>query len=81
MTFSITRRLVGGLGAGLIAGDALAQIPAATVAAPRLPLENGATLRVLRPVRFVQPDEEVFRANAARFTAATGVPVRVDFVA
>lgn len=81
MTFSITRRLVGGLGAGLIAGDAPAQIPAATVAAPRLPLENGATLRVLRPVRFVQPDEEVFRANAARFTAATGVPVRVDFVA
>ena len=81
MTFNITRRLVGGLGAGLIAGEALAQIPAATVAAPRLPLENGATLRVLRPVRFVQPDEEVFRANAARFTAATGVPVRVDFVA
>ncbi|WPB87574.1 ABC transporter substrate-binding protein [Sediminicoccus rosea] len=85
MTFSITRRLVGGLGAGLIAGDALAQtasnIAAANVAPPRLPIENGATLRVLRPVRFVQPDEDVFRANAARFTAATGVQVRVDFVA
>eukprot|EP01031_Cornospumella_fuschlensis_P048300 gene48300-59156_t len=85
MTFSITRRLVGGLGAGLIASDAMAQtastIAAANVAPPRLPIENGATLRVLRPVRFVQPDEDVFRANAARFTAATGVQVRVDFVA
>lgn len=85
MTFSITRRLVGGLGAGLIAGEALAQgagnIAAANVAPPRLPLESGATLRVLRPVRFVQPDEDVFRANAARFTQATGVQVRVDFVA
>lgn len=85
MTFSITRRLVGGLGAGLIAGDAMAQaasnITAANVAPPRLPIENGATLRVLRPVRFVQPDEDVFRANAARFTQATGVQVRVDFVA
>ena len=83
MTFSITRRLVGSLGAGLVAGEAMAQsnIVAANVAAPRLPLESGATLRVLRPVRFVQPDEDVFRANAARFTAATGVQVRVDFVA
>jgi multiple sugar transport system substrate-binding protein len=35
---------------------------------------------VLRPVRFVQPDEDTFRANAARFTQATGVAVRVDFV-
>lgn len=82
MTFSITRRLIGGLGAGMIAGQAGAQtIAAADTPAPRLPLESGATLRVLRPVRFVQPDEDVFRANAARFTAATGVQVRVDFVA
>ena len=82
MTFSITRRLVGSLGACMIAGEAMAQsnIATANVAPPRLPLENGATLRVLRPVRFVQPDEDVFRANAARFTAATGVQVRVDFV-
>ncbi len=48
--------------------------------APRLPIESGATLRLLRPVRFVQPDEDVFRANAAKFTAKTGVQVRVDFV-
>jgi multiple sugar transport system substrate-binding protein len=35
---------------------------------------------MIRPVRFVQPDEEVFRANCARFTQQTGVEVRVDFV-
>ena len=35
---------------------------------------------MLRPVRFVQADEDVFRANAAKFTAKTGVEVKVDFV-
>jgi multiple sugar transport system substrate-binding protein len=53
---------------------------AQSVAPPRLPIEAGATLRMLRPVRFVQPDEDVFRAAAAKFTAQTNVPVRVDFV-
>jgi multiple sugar transport system substrate-binding protein len=56
------------------------QIKAADVPAPNLPIEKGATLRMLRPVRFVQPDEEVFRANAKRFTDKTGVDVKVDFV-
>lgn len=82
MTFNITRRLLGGAAAGTLFGEAAIgqTIAAADTPAPRLPIENGATLRVLRPVRFVQPDEDVFRANAARFTAATGVQVRVDFV-
>ena len=35
---------------------------------------------MLRPVRFVKPDEDVFRANAAKFTEKTGVEVKVDFV-
>ena len=35
---------------------------------------------MLRPVRFVQADEDVFRANAAKFTKETGVEVKVDFV-
>ena len=80
----ITRRSILGAGvAAVAAGEALAQNRIsgdASVSAPRLPIENGATLRVLRPVRFVQPDEEVFRASAARFAQATGVQVRVDFV-
>jgi multiple sugar transport system substrate-binding protein len=82
----ITRRSILGAGAGLAAlgagGQAFAQsrIQTAPASPPNLPIENGATLRMLRPVRFVQPDEEVFRANCARFTQQTGVQVRVDFV-
>src|SRR5258708_37318915 len=53
---------------------------AADVAAPALPIEKGASLRMLRPVRFVKADEDVFRANAAKFTEKTGVEVKVDFV-
>ena len=82
MTINVTRRELGVIGAaGLAAAPAMGQsIQAANVATPNWRIENGATLRMLRPVRFVQPDEEVFRANCARFTAATGVQVRVDFV-
>lgn len=82
----ITRRSILGAGAGLAAlgaaGPSFAQSRIQTSAAtpPRLPIESGASIRMLRPVRFVQPDEEVFRANCARFTQQTGVQVRVDFV-
>ena len=55
-------------------------IKAADVPAPKLAIEKGASLRMLRPVRFVQADEDVFRANAAKFTKETGVEVKVDFV-
>ncbi|MGV7212864.1 ABC transporter substrate-binding protein [Bradyrhizobium sp. UFLA05-112] len=87
MRNDITRRDALGLGlsvAAFAAAGAAAQTPssikAADVAAPSLPIEKGASLRMLRPVRFVQPDEDVFRANARRFTEATGVEVKVDFV-
>ena len=30
--------------------------------------------------KFVQPDEDIFRANTKKFTEATGIEVRVDFV-
>jgi multiple sugar transport system substrate-binding protein len=83
----ITRRDALALGvsaAALAATGASAQtasaIKAADVPEPKLPIEKGASLRMLRPVRFVPADEEVFRANAARFTAKTGVEVKVDFV-
>jgi len=78
----ITRRTILGASAAFAAGSAYAQSAIQThqATAPRLPIESGATLRMLRPVRFVQPDEEVFRANCARFTQQTGVQVRVDFV-
>ncbi|MDO9502240.1 ABC transporter substrate-binding protein [Falsiroseomonas sp.] len=89
MAHLITRRAALALsGAAVVAGQAAAQgssprasaIPTQAATPPNLPIERGATLRMLRPVRFVQPDEEVFRANCARFTQQTGVEVRVDFV-
>ena len=85
MTNHITRRDALALGvsaAALAATGASAQsaIKAADVAAPKFAIEKGASLRMLRPVRFVQADEDVFRANAAKFTKETGVEVKVDFV-
>jgi len=81
MTHIITRRAALALGgAGLVASQAGAQVATQPATPPSLPIEAGATLRMLRPVRFVQPDEDTWRANCARFTAQTGVPVRVDFV-
>ncbi len=55
-------------------------IPKADVAPPKLPIESGATLRLLRPARFVEPDEVIFRANSAKFAKETGVEVKVDLV-
>jgi multiple sugar transport system substrate-binding protein len=87
MRNDITRRDTLGLAlsaTAFAATGAAAQTPssikAVDVAAPPLPIEKGASLRMLRPVRFVQPDEDVFRANAKRFTDKTGVEVKLDFV-
>ncbi len=82
---SITRRGALALGAGAFAAGSLgrqagAAIPRADVAPPKLPIESGASLRVIRPARFVEPDEVIFRENAARFSEQYKVPVRVDFV-
>lgn len=84
MAYVITRRgalmLTGAAAMGL-GGDAAAQgIPTREAQEPRLPIENNAQLRVLRPARFVEPDEVIFRENTARFTQETGVQVRLDFV-
>jgi len=86
MTFNINRRdslkLIGGAAAAsAIAGPAIAQgVPRMDVAAPKMPIEKGASLRILRPARFVEPDEVIFRANAAKFAKEMGIEVRVDFV-
>ena len=61
-------------------GFAADDIPEAKVAPLNLPLEKGAELRVLRPAKFVEPDEVLWRANTKKYTDATGIPVRVDFV-
>lgn len=84
MAHIITRRSLLSASAAAMAatavGEAGAQIQRTDAPALRLPIESGATLRMLRPVRFVQPDEDTWRANCARFTQQTGVQVSVDFV-
>jgi multiple sugar transport system substrate-binding protein len=74
------RLTAAGIAATALPGSSGAQVPRADVAPPKLPIENGASLRVLRPARFVEPDETIFRANTARFQQTTGVETRVDFV-
>ena len=70
----------GALAAGLLPGGrARAAIPTANVQPPDVKIESGATLRVLRPTKFVEADETIFRENTAKFTQQTGVQVRVDF--
>ena len=77
----LPRRAALALGAGLLtANRAGAQVRAAEVPAPRYPIEAGARLRVLRPAKYIDPDEQIFNENTRKFTAATGVEVRVDYV-
>ncbi len=81
MAHLITRRAALAMGgSALIAGQAAAQIQTQPATPPNLPIERGASLRMLRPVRFVQPDEDVWRANCQRFAQQHGNEVRVDFV-
>jgi multiple sugar transport system substrate-binding protein len=65
------------IGARAAAGD---DVPTNPATPPNYKIEKGATLRVLRPAKFVDPDETWFRANTKKFTDTTGVPVRVDFI-
>ena len=80
-----TRRGTMGLGAGLLSAGlvrgARAAIPVADVATPDWPVEKGASLRVLRPSKFVEPDEAIFNENSKKFGALHGINVRVDYAA
>lgn len=85
MVFIIRRREAMALGASAaamaLARQATGQtIPKADVPPLNLPIEKGATLRLLRPARFVEPDEVIFRANSAKFAKEAGVEIKVDFV-
>ena len=66
----MTRRNALTLGAGAAAGmmlppwwESRAAIPIADVSMPNLAPETGATLRVLRPTKFVDPDEVFWRQS------------------
>ncbi|HYZ63899.1 MAG TPA: extracellular solute-binding protein [Acetobacteraceae bacterium] len=80
----ITRRGALALGAGLAAASALparAAVPAADVPPLKLEPEKGASLRVLRPAKFVDADEAIFTENSKKYAEQTGIPVRVDYLA
>ena len=59
---------------------AVTDVPTANVKPLDYKLEKGAELRVLRPAKFIDPDEVYWRENTKKYTAATGIPVRVDFI-
>jgi multiple sugar transport system substrate-binding protein len=79
-----TRRDTLKAGAGAAAGAALlgrtaqAAVVAKDIPAPTFAVEEGASLRVLRPSKFVQGDETLFLENTKKFTEKTGIDVRVD---
>src|ERR1700748_2968177 len=59
---------------------AVTDVPTANVKPLEYKLEKGAELRVLRPAKFIDPDEVIWRENTKKFTEKTGVRVRVDFL-
>jgi multiple sugar transport system substrate-binding protein len=59
---------------------AITDVPVENVTPPSYKIEAGATLRVLRPAKFVDPDEKYFRANTEKFIKATGIKVQLSFV-
>jgi multiple sugar transport system substrate-binding protein len=59
---------------------AVSDVPTADVKPLTFKPESGAELRVLRPAKFIDPDEVYWRQNTEKFTKETGVPVRVDFI-
>jgi multiple sugar transport system substrate-binding protein len=72
------------LGAAAIpAGSALAQVddvPTADVKPLEYKLEKDATLHVLRPAKFIDPDEKYWNLNTQAYTKATGIEVKVDYL-
>jgi multiple sugar transport system substrate-binding protein len=59
---------------------AVTDVPTANVKPLDYKLEKGAELRVLRPAKFIDPDEVYWRQNTKKYTDATSIPVRVDFI-
>ncbi|MGH7084902.1 MAG: ABC transporter substrate-binding protein, partial [Acetobacteraceae bacterium] len=67
-------------GHGALAATMEAGVPVADVKAPNFAIEKGAKLKVLRPAKFVQPDETYFNANTKKFTEKTGIPVELNYI-
>ena len=89
----LTRRDSLTLGAAALGGAALpaararaqqaqapADVPTANVQPLSLQPEKGARLHVIRPAKFIDPDQVYWDINTKRYTEQTGVPVRVDYI-
>jgi multiple sugar transport system substrate-binding protein len=59
---------------------AVDDVPTANVKPPEYKIEKGASLHVLRPAKFIDPDEVFWKSNTKKFIDATGGEVKVDFV-
>jgi multiple sugar transport system substrate-binding protein len=68
------------IGAPRTAYAAVDDVPTANVKAPEYKIEKGASLHVLRPAKFIDPDEVYWKQNTQKFIQQTGVDVKVDFV-
>ena len=86
---AITRRDSLALGAAALgaasipiigAHAAVDDVPTADVKAPDYKIEQGATLHMIRPAKFVDPDEVYWKKNTEEFSKKTGVEVKVDFL-
>src|SRR5215813_3781947 len=79
---NLTRRDSLKIGAATLAGAAAGLGLTLPVGAqePKLDLkpEDGASLRVLRPAKFVAGDEKLWLANTEKYTQQTGVQVKVE---
>ncbi len=75
-----TLRLSAAAAGGLVtSASALAQVPTKDVKTPEFKIEKGASIRVLRPSKFVAGDEQLFNENTKKFMDETGVQVIVDY--
>jgi multiple sugar transport system substrate-binding protein len=91
MVTRFTRRRTIKVGAGALAGATLlrprwagaqqANYALKDISPPDIQVEDGASLRVARPSKFVDGDEALFVENTKKFTDATGCQVTIDFEA
>jgi multiple sugar transport system substrate-binding protein len=84
----VTRRHSMKLGAGALAAagllgerPAFALVPTKDVKAPDIQPEKGASIRVMRPTKFVAGDQLLFEENTKKFTERTGVQVIIEYEA
>ena len=86
---TITRRDSLALGAAVMGASsipligaraAVDDVPVANVKPLEYKIEKGASLHILRPAKFIEPDELFWKANTKKFIETTGIDVKVDFV-